>query len=99
MNFKLSISPTAFSETNDAYIYYTNISEALGERFLKSLEATYDKLSRTPKYYSYINEFKDLRDTKLKDFPYVVIFQIIDNRVLVLRVFNTNRNPVSPKNL
>ena len=99
MSFELIISPTAFSETNDAHLYYKSISEALGERFMKSLETTYSKLSRTPKYYGYINEFKDLRDTKLKDFPYVVIFQIVDNRVLVLSVFNTNRNPVSPENL
>jgi len=78
---------------------YENSSAGLGDRFLKSLEDTYKKLSQTPKYYSYITKAKDLRDVKLKDFPFVVIFQIVNDQVFVLRVFNTNRNPYSLKHL
>ena len=98
MSFELLIAPIAVSETDDAYDFYENSSNGLGDKFLKSLEGTYKKLSRNPKYYSYVSKAKDLRDVKLKDFPFVVIFQIVDDRVLVLRVFNTNRNPYSLKN-
>ena len=93
------ISATAFMETDNAYTYYEDQSEGLGDRFLKSLEEAYEKLSRTPQYYSYLNSKKDLRDLKIKDFPFVVIFQIVKDKVLVLRVFNTNRAPRSIKNL
>ena len=68
MNFELLISPVAVSETDDAYAFYENSSAGLGDRFLKSLEDTYKKLSQTPKYYSYITKAKDLRDVKSKAF-------------------------------
>ncbi len=94
MEYDLLISPTAFDETDNAYDYYENQLPGLGKRFLKSLEEAYQKLSHTPQYYTYINFEKDLRDIKIKDFPFVVIFQIMNEKVLVLRVFNTNRNPL-----
>ncbi len=99
MQFELIISPTALSETDDAYVYYEESSVGLGDRFLKSLEDIYKKLSETPKFYGYISNAKDLRDVKLKNFPFVVIFQIVNDTVFVLRVFNTSRNPTSLKSL
>ena len=50
MQFELVISPTASSETKNAYNFYEETLVGLGERFLKSLEATYKQLSETPKY-------------------------------------------------
>jgi len=99
MRYRLKISPTAFQETDDAYAYYEKQSVGLGESFLRSIENTYSKLSQNPQYYSYIQDDKNIRDIKIKTFPFVIIFQIVENTVLVLRVFNTNRNPESIKNL
>ena len=92
MHFELFISPVAVSETNNAYVFYEKTLAGLRERFLKSLEDIYNKLSQTPKYYGYITNAKDLRDVKLKNFLFVIIFQIVNDTVIVLRVFNTNRN-------
>jgi hypothetical protein len=75
MNFELLISPMAVPEMDDAYAFYENSSVGSGDRFLRSLEKTYKKLSQTPEYYSYITKAKDARDVKLKDFRSVVIFQ------------------------
>ncbi len=99
MRYQLKVSSTAYKEIDDAYAYYEEQSPGLGERFLKSLEESYSKLSQTPQYFSYILNDKNIRDTKIKTFPFVIIFQIVGNSVLVLRVFNTNRNPESLKNL
>ncbi len=99
MQYELLISATAFMEADNAYTYYENQSDGLGDRFLKSLNEAYQKLSQTPQYYTYINPRKDLRDLKIKDFPFVIIFQIVKDKVLVLRVFNTNRDPRPIKNL
>lgn len=99
MPYELLISATAYMEADNAYIFYENQLDGLCDRFLKSLNDAYQKLSGNPQYYSYINSRKDLRDLKIKDFPFVLIFQIVENKVLVLRVFNTNRDPRSIKNL
>lgn len=99
MLFELVISKIAFYETDNAYRFYEAQSPGLGERFLTSLENAYKKLSYSPQFYSYINSAKDLRDIKIDNFPFVIIFQIIKNQVFVLRVFNTNRDSLSIKNL
>ena len=90
MHYEIVTSPTAFMETGDAYDYYENQSPGLGDRFLKSLEDAYQKLSVGPQHYGFINSRKDIRDMNIKTFPFVIIFQIVENKVLVLRVFNTN---------
>ena len=99
MYYEIVTSPTVFRETGEAYDYYENESPGLGDRFLKSLEDAYQKLSVGPQYYGFINSKKDIRDMKIKTFPFVIIFQIIEDKVLVLRVFNTSRNPLTIKNL
>jgi len=99
MTYQLKVSPTAYQETDKAYAYYEEQLPGLGERFLKSLEEGYFKLSHTPQFYSYIQHDKNIRDLKIKTFPFVIIFQIVENTVLVLRVFNANRNPESLKKL
>ena len=99
MRYQLKVSATAYQETEDAYLYYEEQSKGLGERFLKSLENAYFKLLQTPHYFGYIRSDKNIRDIKIKTFPFVIIFQIVEKSVLVLRVFNTNRNPESLKNL
>jgi hypothetical protein len=99
MRYGLLISETAFQEIDNAYDYYEKQSTGLGNRFLKSLDEAYEKLSIGPQHYGYINSRKDIRGMKIENFPFVIIFKIIENKVHVIRVFNTNRNPLLPKNL
>ena len=99
MAYNIIIFPAAETDTIEAHLFYETQQAGLGERFLESVEESYYKLSQKPQYYSYISSEKHLRDIKIKDFPFVMIYQIIEDKVLVLRVFNTNRNPLSLKNL
>ena len=64
MQYELLISATAYMEADNAYMYYENQLDGLGDRFLRSLNEAYQKLSRTPQYYTYLNSNKDLRDLR-----------------------------------
>ena len=86
MKYQLKGSQTAFGETDNAYDYYEAQSIGLGERFLKAVEDAYTKLSENPQFYSFINGDKNIRDIKIKSFPFVIIFHIMENTVYVLRV-------------
>lgn len=99
MKYKLIVSLAAYKETDNAYAYYEEQSPGLGERFLKSVENAYFKLSQSPQFYGYIQGDKNIRDMKIETFPFRIIFQIVEDTVLVLEVFNTNRNPESLKEL
>jgi len=47
VDYKITISVDAENDTNDAYIYYENIQNGLGERFLSELIVFYQKIKVT----------------------------------------------------
>lgn len=92
MKFDLFITRVALTELMDAFDFYEANSPGLGKGFLKSLEGTYQKMVHLPKSYGFISKAKDIRDVRIKDFPFVVIFQIFEAKI-ILRVFNIKRKP------
>ena len=96
MSFKLNFSERSEEDAKLALYYYNQISPDLGKRFLNELIDTYKKLSVSPQYFSFISTSKktNLRDVKLRSFPFVVIFEIQGNIVSVIAVLNTNKNPL-----
>jgi plasmid stabilization system protein ParE len=95
MIFRLVVTEEALGDTNDAQFYYLEINPELCERFLDELRAAYLKIQHNPQYYKYISRRKkdSYRYTILKSFPYIVIFRIKDNTVIVNAVFNSHRKP------
>jgi len=63
----------------------------LGIDFLNELELFYSKLLRNPFTYSYYD--KPVRQGKIHGFPYVVTYEIFDERVIVYSVFMAKQNP------
>ena len=77
--------------TKEAYNWYEEQKEGLGEEFLKELDSRYDKLQSHPEYFGKIKN--NFRQILLKRFPYAVVFEIMKNEVVVFAVFHTKRNP------
>jgi len=77
--------------SKEAYDWYEEQKRGLGEEFLKELDSNYNKLQSHPEYFRKIKN--NFRQTSLKRFPYVVIFEIMKNEVVVFAVFHTKRNP------
>ncbi len=95
MSFTVIVKQEAHQDTIDAYNYYEEKLTGLGERFLDALQQRYKELSANPTFYGYIDEdpLKILRDVKLEKFPFVVVFEIIENQVVVYAVHNTYKHP------
>ncbi len=89
--YRLLLKPRAIKMTQDAYDWYEERQDGLGELFLQELESCYDKLEAWPAAYTKIK--KDFRHIVLKTFPYVVIFKIIKNDLIIYAVFHTSRSP------
>ena len=75
----------------DAYDWYEEQRQGLGEIFLAELDNCYKKLQSRPAASSKIK--KNYRQARLKHFPYVIVYEIIRTDVVVLSVFHTRRNP------
>jgi plasmid stabilization system protein ParE len=74
-----------------AYKWYEKQQAGLGDSFLFELEHCYDKIESSPLLCAKIHN--DYRHAILRTFPYVIVFEIIKNEVVVYTVFHTSRNP------
>lgn len=85
----------AHNDALNAYLYYEGQRPGLGDKFLVSLDKKYDDLTLHPYHYSFIDEdsLKVLRDIRLDNFPYVIVFEIANNDVIVYAVHHLHQHP------
>jgi hypothetical protein len=93
MAYKIVIDERAKEDTQAAYNHYEDAREGLGEEFLLELIKKYDDLTNLPHNYGYIDDKKIIRDVKIDRFPYVIVFEIIEDDIVVYAVHCTDRDP------
>ncbi len=93
MAYRLIILKAAAEDTKEAYNYYEDIQPGLGDRFLAELLVRFNEISRHPKYYGFIDEHHLIRDIKLKSFPYLVVYEIDAETIVIYSVHCAYRNP------
>jgi plasmid stabilization system protein ParE len=81
MGFSIEIQIEALRDLRDAFDWYEQQREGLGYEFLAEIETCYQKLVVNPEHYSYLNE--NFRRVKANRFPYLLIYDIEDSRVIV----------------
>lgn len=91
MSFNIVLTDEARQDEIEAYSYYENIRPGLGEEFLTTIESYFHNLTENPLLYSYIDGRKTIRDVKITRFPFVIIFEVSGNIVIVYSVFNTSK--------
>ena len=89
--YELIIKDEAKLEIIDAYHWYESMQEDLGERFLNELDNCFDRMCLSPEIFP--RKHKDMRQVVMKVFPFVIIFEIEEDAVVVYAVFNTYRDP------
>lgn len=89
--YRLIFKPRAISMAKDAAEWYEERKPGLGELFFHELESCFDKLEVWPIAFTQIK--KDYRHIVLKTFPYIVVFKIIKQEVVIYAVFHTSRDP------
>ncbi|MCD6011810.1 MAG: type toxin-antitoxin system RelE/ParE family toxin [Flavipsychrobacter sp.] len=89
--FQLIIKEAADRMLDDAYWWYEQQLPGLGERLFSEVEICFEKLRQHPTYYSEGRE--NYRQIIVKNFPYKIIFEIIETDVIVYSIFHTSRNP------
>ena len=94
--YNLLVLEEAKLEISKAYLHYEACSEGLGEQFLDVLDEYYVTKLRNPKLYA--KKYKDMRQALIKKFPYVIIYEIENDDVVVYAVFNASRDPNIWKN-
>jgi len=91
MAYKLEIRPLATMEVLEAYDWYELQREGLGVEFLDELGTFYTGILRNPTSYGFYD--KAVRQGKMNRFPYLVVFEIFDESVVVYSVFMSKQDP------
>ena len=91
MVFKITILPLAQKEIDESIEFYESRSKGLGKQFLIYLKAYLKVLSTNPELFE-IKKQPSYRELTLVKFPFVIIYEIIQNEVIIHSVFHTSRN-------
>lgn len=91
MTFKLEITTLAEEEYSSAFHYYEKQEVGLGDKFEREADHLMDKLKQNPHLFQ--RKYKHYREAVFKRFPYFIIYEIIDDSVIVHSFFHANRNP------
>ncbi|WP_407934956.1 type II toxin-antitoxin system RelE/ParE family toxin [Flavobacterium arundinis] len=91
MGFKEIISRAAQIHIDEAFYYYELQQPGLGSRFFIEFKNATKYILLDP--YLFRLKSNNLRELKLSVFPYIIIYEIIEETVLIAAVFHTSQNP------
>jgi hypothetical protein len=94
MVFKIKILPLAEKEIDESIEFYESRSKGLGKQFLTYLKSYLKVLKTHPELFE-IKKEPFYRELTLVKFPFVVIYEIFGNELIIHSVFHTSRNPKS----
>jgi plasmid stabilization system protein ParE len=92
MVYEFEILDRVKFEIFDGFNWYESKRVDLGSEFIKEIEATIEHIKNYPKHFQIKHQNK-YREEVLKRFPYIIIYQIIERKIIVLAVFPSKDNP------
>lgn len=92
MVYNLNVREEAKEDIIDAYQWYEQKSIGLGKRFVDEVEEMLTYIENYPEHFQ-IKYKSKYREGVMRIFPYVVIYEIIDNTVVVFSVFPAKNDP------
>lgn len=90
--YQLKLSEKAASDISDAFGWYEAQQAGLGHIFLNEIERTFKRIEYQPNSFSFIGTH--YKKAILRQFPYIVVFEINDREIIVYSIFHTSRKPV-----
>ena len=90
MSYSIEIRPLATVQILEAHDRYESQKDGLGQQFLETLDAFYEVQQQNPLINAYYEA--PLRQGSLPRFPYVVVYEVIGEQVIVYSVFMTDQD-------
>lgn len=91
MAYKLVLKSRAENDLAEGIEWYESSSKGLGLKFLNWVEKYLKNIQTNPLQYPI--KRKQYREAFIKKFPYIIIYEIIENEIVIFAIFNTYRNP------
>ncbi len=91
MSFPLVFHPSVKGEIDEAFRWYEQKRPGLGDDFLAAIEEVFNRLRTMPQIHQTV--YRDVRRALPKRFPYAVYYRVHDDRVEVISVHHSSRDP------
>ena len=78
-------------EFDEAGDWYEKERTGLGMEFLAEIQSLIQRISSTPEQFPML--YRDVRKAVAQRFPYCIYFRERDQRIVILAVFHSARNP------
>jgi plasmid stabilization system protein ParE len=92
MKRKIQVKEQAAEQLTDAFLWYEKQKGNLGFEFLEEWESVAEYLSDYSEGCT--KKYKEFRQAMLKRFPYLVIYEIENDSVIIYNVINVKRHPL-----
>ena len=89
--YNLVIKQEAKTEITEAYEWYESKQHKLGKRLISVLDNYFSTIKKSPKQFPKV--LNNMRQATIKKFPYIIIFEIENNEIIVFAVFHSSQNP------
>jgi hypothetical protein len=86
----IKIKEQANTEVSNAYTYYESKQNGLGEYFLSDFSNTINAIKLSPNGFV---KFHQYRQVRFSVFPFVIVYEVIENELVVYAVFDTHQDP------
>lgn len=96
MSYKVEVKEEARKDALEAAQWYEEKQEGLGERFMENTWSNLKHLKLYP--LSHQCKYKENRELLIKDFPYVIVYRVVNNTtVIVLAVASCKQHPAKKR--
>jgi plasmid stabilization system protein ParE len=93
----LQIKEEAKQDIITAASWYGEQQKGLDKKYIAAIGKTLDRIVMHPEAGKKI--YKKFRQTNVRQFPYIVIYQVLSDSVIIFQVFNTWQNPKKKRRL
>jgi len=93
MKRPIAFTAAAETEADEAIEWYEEREVGLGTRFREALEGIIVSIQTNPFAYPVV-EGSAIRRAVVNGFPYIVVYSLEVETILILSVFHTSRNPI-----
>ena len=93
MTLRITADPEAESEIGEAAGWYEDRLTGLGLEFLAAVERAFSLIAENPERFPVWKQGHAFRRCLLKRFPYMVFYEIEEDRVVVWAVAHVRRKP------
>ena len=91
MNLPIVFQEGVRGEIDEAYAWYEEQRQGLGEEFLSEVQRALDRIEQNPGIHAPI--YQTVRHARMKRFAYAAYYRLETDRIVVIAVHHVKRDP------